>query len=63
MQKLKKKALVLDSLKWIAGICALVTAGVVGNYYFSAESLLYQSFGFVGIGCCRGLGGLADSKR
>lgn len=31
----------LDFLKWLV-VFALVSAGVVGNYYFAAESLLYR---------------------
>ena len=31
----------LDFLKWLV-VFALVAAGVVGNYYFAAESLLYR---------------------
>lgn len=31
----------LDVLKWLV-VFALVAAGVVGNYYFAAESLLYR---------------------
>jgi len=31
----------LDALKWLL-VLALVSTGVVGNYYFAAESLLYR---------------------
>ena len=31
----------LDFVKWLV-VFALVAAGVVGNYYFAAESLLYR---------------------
>lgn len=31
----------LDTLKWLL-VVVLVAAGVVGNYYFAAESLLYR---------------------
>lgn len=31
----------LDTLKWVL-VFALVAVGVVGNYYYSAESLLYR---------------------
>jgi len=31
----------LDTVKWLL-VFVLVSAGVVGNYYFSAESLLYR---------------------
>lgn len=31
----------LDAVKWLL-VFVLVSAGVVGNYYFSAESLLYR---------------------
>jgi len=39
--KLEKENVALDSLKWVVAL-AIVAAGVVGNYYFSAESLLYR---------------------
>jgi len=31
----------LDGLKWLL-VIALIAVGVVGNYYYSAESLLYR---------------------
>ncbi|KZY76058.1 preprotein translocase subunit SecE, partial [Oleiphilus sp. HI0067] len=39
--KLEKENAALDSVKWIVAL-SIVAAGVVGNYYFSAESLLYR---------------------
>lgn len=39
--KVEKESSGLDSLKWVV-VIALVAAGVVGNHYFSAESLLYR---------------------
>jgi preprotein translocase subunit SecE len=39
--KVEKEAGSLDALKWVL-VLLLVAAGVVGNYYFEAESLLYR---------------------
>ena len=39
--KVEKESGALDSVKWLL-VLALVAAGVVGNYYFEAESLLYR---------------------
>lgn len=39
--KVEKEGSALDTLKWLLVFC-LVSAGVVGNYYFEAESLLYR---------------------
>jgi preprotein translocase subunit SecE len=36
----------LDSIKWIL-VVVLVAVGVVGNYHFAAESLLYRVIGLV----------------
>ena len=36
----------LDSLKWIV-VAALVAAGVYGNSYFAAESMLYRVIGLL----------------
>lgn len=36
----------LDSLKWLL-VALLVVAGVGGNHYFAAESLLYRVLGLV----------------
>ncbi|PAV26082.1 protein translocase subunit secE/sec61 gamma [Tamilnaduibacter salinus] len=38
-----------DTLKWLV-VVALVAVGVVGNLYFSAESLLYRVLGLVALG-------------
>jgi len=38
-----------DSLKWLV-VFVLVAAGVVGNQYFSAESLLYRVLALVALG-------------
>ncbi len=38
-----------DGLKW-AVVALLVVVGVGGNYYFSAESLLYRVIGLVALG-------------
>lgn len=39
--KLENENVALDSVKWIL-VLLMVGAGVVGNYYYSAESLLYR---------------------
>lgn len=39
--KVEKENAALDPVKWIVAL-AIIAAGVVGNYYFSAESLLYR---------------------
>jgi len=39
--KVEKEGSSLDGLKWIL-VLALVSTGVVGNYYFESESLLYR---------------------
>lgn len=36
----------LDSLKWVV-VAALVAAGVYGNSYFAAESMLYRVIGLL----------------
>jgi len=38
----------LDTLKWVA-VLALVAVGVVGNGYYSGESLLYRVLGLVAL--------------
>ncbi|GFR96134.1 protein translocase subunit SecE [Elysia marginata] len=38
-----------DGLKWVV-VALLVVVGVGGNYYFSAESLLYRVIGLVVLG-------------
>lgn len=37
----KESSASLDGLKWLL-VFALIAVGVVGNYYYSAESLLYR---------------------
>lgn len=36
----------LDSLKWLV-VAALIAVAVVGNQYFSAESILYRAIGII----------------
>ena len=40
----------LDSLKWIV-VAAIVGAGVYGNSYFAAESMLYRVIGLLVLAC------------
>ncbi len=51
----------LNFLKW-ALVVALVAAGVVGNQYFSDESLLYRVLGLVAIGIVAVLIALATTQ-
>lgn len=39
---------ILDRIKWL-GVFALVTAGVVGNWYFGEESLLLRAVVLIGL--------------
>jgi len=39
--KVDNNSAALDTVKWLL-VVVLVAVGVVGNYYFSAESLLYR---------------------
>jgi len=39
--KVEKESGALDTLKWLL-VFAIVATGVVGNYYYAAESLLYR---------------------
>jgi len=43
----------LDSLKWIV-VAAIVGAGVYGNSYFAAESMLYRVIGLLILACVAG---------
>jgi len=43
----------LDSLKWIV-VAAIVGAGVYGNSYFAAESMLYRVMGLLVLACLAG---------
>jgi len=44
--KSEEKEYRLDPLKWLV-VIALIVAGVVGNSYFSAESILYRVIGLL----------------
>ena len=44
--KVKSSEFKLDSLKWLV-VVALVIAGVYGNSYFAAESMLYRVLGLL----------------
>lgn len=46
--KTESKESRLDSVKWLV-VVALVVVGVVGNQYFSAESILYRALGLVAL--------------
>ena len=50
-----------DSIKWIV-VTALVAVAVVGNSYFSDQSLLYRVLGIVAISTVAGLIALQTAK-
>ena len=50
-----------DSLKWLV-VFVLVAAGVVGNQYFGAESLLYRVVALVVLGLVAALVALQTSR-
>jgi preprotein translocase subunit SecE len=50
-----------DSVKWIL-VAALVAVAVVGNSYFSDQSLLYRVLGIVAIAAVAGLIALQTAK-
>ena len=51
----------LDAVKWLL-VFALVAAGVVGNYYFSAESLLYRVLALLALAVVAGFIALQTEK-
>ena len=50
-----------DSVKWVA-VAILVAVGVVGNSYFSDQSLLYRVLGLVALGAVAALIALQTTK-
>ncbi|TXS96651.1 preprotein translocase subunit SecE [Parahaliea maris] len=50
-----------DALKWIV-VFALIAVGVVGNSYFSGESLLYRVLALVALAAVAGLVALQTAK-
>ena len=50
-----------DTLKWVV-VFGLVAVAVVGNSYFSEQSLLYQVLGIVAISIVAGLVALQTAK-
>ena len=50
-----------DSVKWVI-VTALVAVAVVGNSYFSDQSLLYRVLGIVAIAAVAGLVALQTAK-
>lgn len=59
--KVEKEGSALDSVKWIL-VVGLVSAGVVGNHYFSAESLLYRVLVLLALAIVAGWIALQTSK-
>ena len=51
----------LDSLKWLI-VVALLAAAVVGNSYFSTESLLYRVLAIVALAAVAGFVALQTAK-
>lgn len=51
--KVKNTEYKLDSLKWIV-VALLIAAGVYGNSYFAAESMLYRVIGLLVMACIAG---------
>lgn len=51
----------LDSVKWVLAV-ALIVAAVGGNYYFSAESLIYRVIGVLVLLALAVVVGLATTK-
>lgn len=51
----------LDSVKWLL-VFALVAVGVVGNYYYSAESLLYRVLALLALAVVAGWIALQTDK-
>jgi len=50
-----------DSVKWVV-VAALVAVAVVGNSYFSDQSLLYRVLGIIAIAAVAGLVALQSAK-
>ncbi len=59
--KVEAKSSPLNMLKWLL-VVVLVAVGVVGNQYFSDESLLYRVLGLVAIGIVAMLVALATTQ-
>ena len=59
--KAKNTEYKLDSLKWIV-VAALIAAGVYGNSYFAAESMLYRVIGLLVLACIAGWVAAQTSK-
>ena len=50
-----------DALKWVL-VCLIVAAGVIGNAYYSAESLLYRVLALVVLALVAGFIALQTAK-
>ncbi len=50
-----------DSIKWVI-VVALVAAAVIGNSYFSDQSLLYRVLGIVAVSAIAGMVALQTAK-
>ncbi len=50
-----------DSIKWVV-VAALVVAGVYGNSYFAAESLLYRVLGLLALAVVAGFVALQTAQ-
>ncbi len=59
--KVEKDSSALDGFKWLV-VFALIAVGVVGNYYYSAESLLYRVLALLLLGAVALFVALQTSK-
>ncbi|MAT50503.1 MAG: preprotein translocase subunit SecE [Porticoccaceae bacterium] len=57
----EEKSYRLDGLKWVV-VAVLLAGGIYGNYYFSAEPLLYRVLGLVVVVAVAGLLALNTGK-
>ena len=59
--KVESSSSAVDTLKWLV-VLTLVSVGVVGNYYFSAESLLYRTLALLVLAVIAGWFALQTTK-
>jgi preprotein translocase subunit SecE len=59
--KVESTGSAVDTLKWLV-VLTLVSVGVVGNYYYSAESLLYRTLALLVLAAVAGWFALQTKK-
>jgi preprotein translocase subunit SecE len=59
--KVESSGSAVDTLKWLV-VLTLVSVGVVGNYYYSAESLLYRTLALLVLAAIAGWFALQTNK-